>query len=178
MKLAIITDIHNASWQLGGTSILPIVADFVSRANAAGADLLIDLGDRIDDFDRDTDLASATELAEIFHRFEGRRVHLQGNHDVVNLTADDQERLLGRRRGNVAIDLGEMRLLVWEPDVRLKRGPQVAAAPAKGELTGTVQVALRMSQAQQRSQSRLLNHLRLAFWGRNRISLTSSTKVN
>jgi len=132
MKLAIITDIHHAPSQPGGLSILPVVADFVARANAAGADLLIDLGDRIDDFDRGTDLALATELAEIFHRFEGRRVHLQGNHDVVNLTEEDQERLLGRRRGHVAIDLGGVRLLVWEPDVRLERG--IGFPPAAGEL--------------------------------------------
>jgi 3',5'-cyclic-AMP phosphodiesterase len=40
---------------------------------------------------------------------------------VVNLTADDHERALGRRPGHTVHDLGAARLLLWEPPVDFHR---------------------------------------------------------
>jgi len=127
MKLAVITDIHHSAT---GPSIVTLVERFVACAIDAGADLLLDLGDRIDDADRDTDLALLSELAAIFRRFRGPRLHLVGNHDVVNLTDDHHARLLGRRPGHHVHDLGDMRLVIWEPSVVFRR-PEGFAATAE-----------------------------------------------
>lgn len=118
MKLAIITDIHHGP---SGPSIVPHVEKFVAWAVDAGADVLLDLGDRIDDTDRATDLRLLGELATVFARFPRPRLHLLGNHDVVNLTDDDHETLLGRRPGHHVQDLGMARLLLWEPSVHFHR---------------------------------------------------------
>jgi len=118
MKLALITDIHHAP---DGPSIVPHVEAFVAMATSVGADLILDLGDRIDDIDRATDLRLLEELVAAFRRFHGPRLHLLGNHDVVNLTADDHERVLGRRPGHHVYDLGAVRLLLWEPPVVFHR---------------------------------------------------------
>lgn len=132
MKLAIITDIHHAPASSGGIDIRPVVESFVAAAISERADVLVDLGDRHDDFDRETDLHLARELAEIFARFPRPRLHLRGNHDVVNLTDDDHEVLLGRRPGGAVLDLGVCRLVVWEPSVTFNR--QVGFPPAAGDL--------------------------------------------
>jgi len=132
MKLAIISDIHHAPPTPGSEDIRPVVEAFVQAAIAWGADALLDLGDRSDDIDRQTDLQLATELASIFAGFEGPRLHLRGNHDVVNLTDDDHAALFGRRPGHTILDLGDCRLLVWEPSVTFSRS--VGFPPAGGDL--------------------------------------------
>lgn len=117
MKIAIISDIHHSR----EANMLGEVERFVAAATASGADLLLDLGDRIDDTTREGDLALVEELANAFRRFPGPRVHLLGNHDVVNLSSDDHERMLGRRPGHMVLELGEIRLVVWEPSVHFHR---------------------------------------------------------
>jgi Icc protein len=121
VKIAIISDIHFAGAPPGAFDVRPVVDAFVAWATNLKADLLLDLGDRIDDLDRPADLANATELAGIFERFRGPRVHLLGNHDVVNLTGEDHRSLFGCLPGHQAIDLGDFRVLAWEPSVLLNR---------------------------------------------------------
>lgn len=132
MKIAIITDIHFAGAATGAFDIRTVVHEFVDWATRIGADLLLDLGDRIDDVDRPTDLANAKELAGIFGRFAGPRVHLAGNHDVVNLTPEDHLELFERRPGHRTVDLGDLCVLVWEPSVLLDR--RLGFPAASGEL--------------------------------------------
>ena len=131
MKLAIITDIHFSGVGSDRFDTRPLVAHFVDWASRLKVDVLLDLGDRIDDIDRPTDLANAAELARIFERFPGQRVHLQGNHDVVNLTGEDHRALFGDLPGHHVIDLGTMRLLAWQPSVLLDRQVGFPAAAAE-----------------------------------------------
>jgi 3',5'-cyclic-AMP phosphodiesterase len=132
MKIAIISDIHFAGAPAGEFDVRPVVDAFVDWANRIDADLLLDLGDRIDDIDRAADFENTAALARIFERFKGRRVHLLGNHDVVNLTGEDHRQLFGQLPGHQAIDLGECRLLAWEPSVLLDR--KLGFPPAGREL--------------------------------------------
>jgi Icc protein len=132
MRIAIISDIHFAGATAGQFDVRPVVEAFVDWANRLDADLLLDLGDRVDDIDRAADLDNASALARIFGLFKGRRIHLLGNHDVVNLTGEDHRQLYGRLPGHQALDLGECRLLAWEPSVRLDR--RLGFPPAGEEL--------------------------------------------
>ena len=132
MKIAIISDIHFAGAAAGEFDVRPVVDEFVGWASRIEADLLLDLGDRIDDIDRTADLANAGELARIFERFPGPRVHLLGNHDVVNLTGEDHRSLFGRLPGHQSIDLGRSCVRAWEPSVLLNRKAGFPAA--SGEL--------------------------------------------
>lgn len=121
MRIAIITDIHFGGATADAFDVRTVVEAFVAFAIEQKADLLLDMGDRIDDIDAASDLSNAGALAQIFERFPGRRVHLLGNHDVVNLTGEDHQWLFGRAPGHQMIDLGEIRLLAWEPSVLLNR---------------------------------------------------------
>jgi Icc protein len=125
MKIAIITDIHHgpqshtkdASWDA-----LPILRQFVERATNEGADLVLDLGDHISDTTHENDYRVASEVAEIFKTFPGKRVHVIGNHDVENLSVADNEAILGQSMASASHDLGEYRLIAWQPGVKIERG--------------------------------------------------------
>ena len=132
MRIAIISDIHFAGARAGQFDVRSVVNEFVEWANRIDATLIIDLGDRIDDIDHATDLVNASAVARIFEGFKGPRVHLLGNHDVVNLTGDDHRTLFGRLPGHTALDLGELRVLAWEPPVLLDR--KLGFSPAGEEL--------------------------------------------
>lgn len=130
MRIGVITDIHCGPQADSGPDVRDVVAAFVKRANEARVDLLLDLGDRIDDVDRTTDLAVTAELAEIFRAFPGPRVHLRGNHDVVNLTDEDHLRLFGQLPGNRVVECDGVRVVVWEPSVQFSRS---SGFPVVGE---------------------------------------------
>jgi 3',5'-cyclic-AMP phosphodiesterase len=144
LKIAIITDIHFAGVGRSGFDVRGLVDEFVDRAGREQVDLLLDLGDRIDDIDRAADLANATELARIFKRFTGRRLHLLGNHDVVNLTPDDHGELFGTDFGHHVVELGKYRVLAWAPSVlRDHRTGFPTAAPALNWLTSQLTADVR-----------------------------------
>lgn len=122
MKIAIITDIHHgplSHTKKEGWDALAVVDDFVTWAEGQGADLVLDLGDHISDIGPEADAAAMTEVVARLARFAGPRVHLLGNHDVANLSIADNEAIFDCSMASRVIDLGDFRLIAWQPDVRL-----------------------------------------------------------
>lgn len=133
MKIAIITDIHHgpeSHTKAPGWDALGVMRDFIRHAGEEHADLMLDLGDRISDTTREMDRQVTAEVADVFNSFHGPRYHVLGNHDVSNLTVEDSEEILGQSMQSQVIDLGELRLILWQPGVRITKGtgfPQAAA---------------------------------------------------
>lgn len=117
MRIAVITDIHHRSG--GPAEVLDAVRNFVEQANADGADLLLDLGDRLRDASPELDHEALRELAGIFSRFDGERFHLLGNHDVINLTVADHAALLGVPIRTRTFSRDDLTVVAWQPDVTL-----------------------------------------------------------
>ncbi|KAA3515352.1 MULTISPECIES: metallophosphoesterase family protein [Agrobacterium] len=125
MKIAIITDIHHgpqshtkdAAW-----NGLPVLQQFIDRATADNVDLVLDLGDHISDTTHADDYRVASEVAEIFKTFPGKRVHVIGNHDVENLSIADNEAIFGQSMASSVTDLGDVRLIAWQPNVKITMG--------------------------------------------------------
>jgi calcineurin-like phosphoesterase family protein len=125
MKIAIVTDIHHgpqshtksADW-----NGLPELERFVARAEATGAALLLDMGDHISDTNHDADVKAASEVAAALGKFSGKRVHILGNHDVNNLTIAENEAIFGQSMASSVTDLGETRLIAWQPNVKIEMG--------------------------------------------------------
>ncbi|MDP1732468.1 MAG: metallophosphoesterase [Devosia sp.] len=125
MKIAIITDIHHgpqSHTKEAGWDALAVIRDFIWHAGEQRADLVLDLGDRISDTSRDTDRQVTAEVAEVFRTFHGPRYHVLGNHDVSNLTIEDSEEILGQSMQSQVVDLGETRLILWQPGVKITVG--------------------------------------------------------
>ncbi|MFB9949026.1 metallophosphoesterase family protein [Rhizobium puerariae] len=131
MKIAVITDIHHGP--LSHTKDpdwngLPVLREFIDRAVAEKADLVLDLGDHISDTTHEADHRAMSEVAEIFKAFPGRRVHVLGNHDVVNLSIAENEEIFGQSMASAVTDLGDFRLVAWQPGVVITRGVGFANA--------------------------------------------------
>lgn len=134
MKIALIADIHHgppSHNKVEGWDVLEVVREFADFANEVGADLLLDLGDRISDTSAEADRVAERDVADALAAFRGPRVHLLGNHDVAKLSPDDNAGLLGQPMGSRVVDLGEVRLIAFQPDVVMTK--PVGFAPVAPE---------------------------------------------
>lgn len=125
MKIAIITDIHHgpeSHTKEPGWDALAVMRDFIWHAGEQHADLVLDLGDRISDTTREMDRQVTAEVAEVFKNFHGPRYHVLGNHDVNNLSIEDSEEILGQSMQSQVVDLGDLRLILWQPGVKITMG--------------------------------------------------------
>lgn len=84
--------------------------------------LLVDFGDRIVDQDARTDRRRAAEVAALFKRAGLPRAHLLGNHDLENLSPACNEAVLQTELSHRIVNLGGWQLILWQGDVRSKRG--------------------------------------------------------
>lgn len=124
MKLALIADIHygNDEPTKRGSAALGLLENALSEIGLSAPDLLIDLGDRLNDEDPATDERRLHELADRFAGVEAPRAHLVGNHDLVHLNLDTSERVLGIRLQHHGMDLSGWRLVFWNADVTYEPG--------------------------------------------------------
>jgi 3',5'-cyclic-AMP phosphodiesterase len=114
-KIAIITDIH-ANAQHGtkrGDQAFTLLEQVLQKINALQPDLLIDLGDRINDTNPATDAMVLEALHHLFCNSEIPRVHLLGNHDVVNLSASENAKQLETNTESQVQELNDWNLVFW-----------------------------------------------------------------
>lgn len=123
LRLAVVADIHHGadSFTKKGTAALALMAEFARFVADARPDAVIDLGDRISDVDRDTDLRLEREVADAFRAIDGLRVHVTGNHDRDHLSVADNEAILGQSLAHRTVDLGLWSLILWQADSRIRR---------------------------------------------------------
>lgn len=121
LQLALVTDIHNGRRSLTkkGPEAIPLLRRFAEFVAAESPDLVVELGDRVTDTDVDSDRAALEGVAEAFAGVNAPRAHLLGNHDVVNLSVEDNEECLGQSLASRSIDLKGWHLVFWQADVHM-----------------------------------------------------------
>ncbi len=126
LRLAIITDIHHGrpSTAKRGDRALPLMTEFAAFVRDAGVTRVLDLGDRISDEDRDTDLRLQAEVAEAFRAVPAPVWHLNGNHDRDHLSVADNEAILGQSLDHEVHDIDGWRIVLWRADSRIRRGAE------------------------------------------------------
>lgn len=127
VRIGLVADIHHGAPSLTkrGDAALELMGEFARFANGAGADLVIDLGDRISDIHRDRDLDLAAEVAESLRAVEAPICHLNGNHDRDHLSVEDNERILSQSLGHQTIDIGDWRVVLWRAETLIRRAAGV-----------------------------------------------------
>ena len=93
LKLAIVTDIHHGPTRYTklGALGLPLLEQFRDDVSETGADLIVDLGDRITNIDHDADMILMREVTSVFDGMAIPREHLLGNHDLHHLSIAENE---------------------------------------------------------------------------------------
>jgi hypothetical protein len=100
MRLALIADVHfgpptgfDGKLRKLGDQAAELTREFVARMNREEKpDLVINLGDVVEDQSRDEDLGHYAEFLQIMAELDCEVLHLAGNHDLRNLDADDLRR--------------------------------------------------------------------------------------
>ena len=103
MRFALITDVHFGppGWHEGKLRKLPqfaepLVRDFVDRMNRVERpDVVINLGDVIEDDHRDADRRAYAHFVELMRGLDAPVLHVAGNHESVNLDDSDLAELWG-----------------------------------------------------------------------------------
>lgn len=123
LRLAVITDVHHGSdtFTKKGTAALPLLRQFVDTTNDDAVDGIIDIGDRISDENHERDRALASEVAEILKGLRVPRYHVCGNHDLAHLSLEENADILDVPLQSRAVVMDGLRLVFWQPDVRLTR---------------------------------------------------------
>lgn len=123
LRLAFVADIHHGkdNFTKMGSRAAGLMGEFARFVADAKPDAVIDLGDRISDEDRETDLRLEREVAEMFRAIHAPIHHICGNHDRDHLSVADNEAILGQALGHQCLDLGEWRLVLWRADSLIRR---------------------------------------------------------
>lgn len=126
LRIAVVADIHHGapSATKRGDTALELMSEFARFSNDAKPDFVVDLGDRISDIDRDTDLRLEREVAEAFEAVDAPIHHINGNHDRDHLEVSDNEEILGQSLANTTFDAGGWRIVLWRADSKIHRTPE------------------------------------------------------
>ncbi|MEE4208730.1 MAG: metallophosphoesterase, partial [Parvularcula sp.] len=125
MRIAVIADIHHGSPSLTkrGDTALDLLDQFAAFVAAEKPDLVLELGDRISDVDRETDLRLQREVADALSVIGPPIFHICGNHDRDHLSVAENAEVLGQDLQNEVIDLGPWSLALWRADAEIHREP-------------------------------------------------------
>jgi len=131
LRLAIVADIHHGAPKLTkrGDRSLDLLDRFLGFCADYGPDMIIDLGDRINDQDRETDRRLLAEVAARFRGLNTPHAHLDGNHDSDFLLPEDNTAALGTA-GHTSRDLNGFHLVFWNASTKIPRPEPFRASEA------------------------------------------------
>ena len=124
LKIAVITDIHHGPDRFGkkGDEALELLKSAIGKVNSMDIDLVVDLGDRISNADPANDRRHLADVASAFESLIPQRQHLVGNHDVVHLSVEEQERILDSSLQHHSLDRQGWHLAFWNASCKLHEG--------------------------------------------------------
>jgi Icc protein len=124
LKIALIADIHHGN-DIGtklGSAALVLMQPFVDWVNAIRPDLVVELGDRINDVDKDADLKWTQDVAHVFTAVQPPCVHILGNHDANQLARAESEEAMQTTFAPHSRDVQGYHLVFWNSAVQVEQG--------------------------------------------------------
>jgi 3',5'-cyclic-AMP phosphodiesterase len=114
VRLVLVTDIHLGpnTGNVYGDRALEFFDEFSKAAAEARPELVVDLGDRLTEINRETDMENLINLAQRFRSLPCARKHLIGNHDLLPKAL--QETILETNLSSHAIDFAGWQLVFLE----------------------------------------------------------------
>ncbi|MFP4510714.1 MAG: metallophosphoesterase family protein [Spirochaetaceae bacterium] len=151
--IGLIADIHNGTIEgpKRGDQAIELLRKALVDFTSSGVDLVIDFGDRINNGDRESERTWLQDVGDVFRAYQGRRIHLMGNHDILGLNVGDHEEALGEPCISNVVELNGFKILQWIPDVSIG---------SKGfEITGDDLIWLRTSLERVDCPAILVSHI-------------------
>ncbi len=110
LTVALVTDIHHGSdgEYVRGTVALPLLEKVLEEIAGWKPALLVDLGDRVNDFKPEAALVELAEVAACFCQLDVPKYHLLGNNDI---NPHEHETILGGSLGNRSLELAGWQLI-------------------------------------------------------------------
>jgi 3',5'-cyclic-AMP phosphodiesterase len=119
LRIALIADIHHGM-DVGtklGTAALTLLQPFIHWVNDIRPDLVVELGDRINDLDQDADLRFTRDIAYAFSAIATPCVHILGNHDNYQLSREASEAAMQTSFASHSRDMKGYHLVFWNSAV-------------------------------------------------------------
>ncbi|RPI43030.1 MAG: metallophosphoesterase-domain-containing protein [Betaproteobacteria bacterium] len=132
VRFAVVTDIHHGA-DYGtklGSSALPLLGRFRDWCAKESPELVLELGDRINNVSVETDTRLTAEVAAAFRDFPREVVHLLGNHDCHALTVEQAEAAFRKSFRSHSSDHGGFHFVFWNANVEKHPSLGFAATPA------------------------------------------------
>jgi predicted phosphodiesterase len=129
--MALVADIHHGQdhGTKLGTAALPLLGRFRDFVAQAAPDLVVELGDRINDVDAETDLRLTREVAAAFRGINVRRAHVLGNHDNHAIDRRAAEGAMGVSFESWSLDANGFHVVLWNAATSLAGGGGFRFAP-------------------------------------------------
>ncbi|MDQ7841347.1 MAG: metallophosphoesterase [bacterium] len=120
VRLALVADIHYGQFSeaKAGPEALRLLEGVIDEVNSVSPDLVVDLGDRINEECLDRDAALFRKVSERFQKLRVPWRFLPGNHDLVHLSVAECETVLGQPLSHHSMDLRGCHLVFWHADPR------------------------------------------------------------
>lgn len=115
LRIGLVTDIHcgpDMDTRLGSHAV-PLLEHFGQEmAHRFRPDLIVDLGDRINDVDPQGDRERIQQVRKLLEAIGVPILFLYGNHDLINVSAAEQRGLLGKTGDYESLDVGRIHLIL------------------------------------------------------------------
>lgn len=114
-RIGLISDVHcgpNRETRVGEQAIREIEAFVSSMNDGFRPDVVIELGDRVLDVDKETDLANQVKVQTAFRELECPVIHVLGNHDMVHLSAVENEAIFGQVMHCASVDIAGVHIAI------------------------------------------------------------------
>jgi predicted phosphodiesterase len=115
LRIGLVTDIHYGPDVdvRTGSAARPLLAGFTERMRQQfRPDLVVDLGDRINDVDLESDRARLREVREMLETAGRPVVYAWGNHDLINVPSAEACAILGKKADHESLDANGYHLVV------------------------------------------------------------------
>jgi Icc protein len=107
LRIGLVTDIHHGPDVdvRTGSAARPLLAGFTAHMRERfHPDLIVDLGDRINDVDIQTDRARLREVREMLETAGTPIVYAWGNHDLINVPPTEARAVMGKKADHESFD--------------------------------------------------------------------------
>src|SRR5262249_43367652 len=128
LRIGLLTDIHHGPDVdvRAGHAAPELLAQFVRRMREDfHPDLIVDMGDRINDTDAEADKTRLADVRRILETVEVPVLYAWGNHDLINVSAAEARTIMGKKADFESCDVAGYHLVVLnsqDPTVELIGG--------------------------------------------------------